>query len=50
MINKVNEWMALCDALGASFSATRTTPARLLDATVHEVLQPVGKPLAEAAA
>lgn len=40
IVAKVNELMALCDALEASLAATTTVRTRLLDATLREALEP----------
>ncbi len=41
--------MALCDRLEAALTTTDTTRARLLEALLHEALDPSAKPMTEAA-
>ncbi|WP_157033732.1 hypothetical protein [Belnapia moabensis] len=36
----MNDLMALCDALEGSLAAATTARSRLLEATLHETLQP----------
>ena len=49
IVAKVDTLMALCDRLEAALAATDTTRARLLDALLHEALDPAA-PLARAVA
>jgi len=45
IVTKVDELMALCDRLEASLEQSATTRRRLLDALLHEVLQPEAREL-----
>lgn len=49
IVAKVDELMSLCDQLEASLSRRDSTRSRLLNALLHEVLSPQGRPLLEAA-
>jgi type I restriction enzyme S subunit len=49
IVGKVNELMALCDALEASLAAATTMRTRLLEATLRESLQPAEMPVLETA-
>lgn len=40
IVAKVDELMALCDQLEASFASAATNRARLLEALLHEALEP----------
>ena len=44
IVAKVHELMALCDQLEASLVTDNDTRRRLLDALLHEALEPNGKP------
>jgi type I restriction enzyme, S subunit len=50
IVAKVDALMALCDRLEASLVESSTTRTRLLEATLHEALQPTGMPPSEVAA
>jgi type I restriction enzyme S subunit len=49
IVAKVDALMALCDRLEATLTTADTTRARLLDALLHEVLDPAPTPATEAA-
>jgi type I restriction enzyme S subunit len=49
IVAKVDELMALCDRLEASLTAREDARSRLLDALLHEALEPVSGVLEEAA-
>jgi type I restriction enzyme S subunit len=49
IVAKVNELMALCDALEASLTAVTTGRTHLLEATLREALQPAEVPVLKAA-
>jgi type I restriction enzyme S subunit len=44
-VAKVNELMALCDGLEVSLTAADTTRRRLLEALLHEALEPAADAL-----
>ncbi|MGC8202634.1 restriction endonuclease subunit S, partial [Aliiroseovarius sp. PTFE2010] len=43
IVAKVDELMALCDQLEASLTATATTRSKLLNALLHEALEPAAE-------
>jgi type I restriction enzyme, S subunit len=49
IVAKVDALMALCDRLEAALTTADTTRARLLEALLHEALEPADTPLKEAA-
>ncbi|MCE8556663.1 restriction endonuclease subunit S [Ruegeria pomeroyi] len=49
IVAKVDALMALCDRLEAALTTTNTTRARLLEALLHEALEPAAKAVTEAA-
>ena len=49
IVAKVDALMALCDQLEASLTTTATTRSRLLEALLHEALEPVAATTMEAA-
>jgi type I restriction enzyme S subunit len=48
-VAKVDALMALCDRLEAALTTTDTTRARLLEALLHEALDPASDAITEAA-
>ena len=49
IVAKVDALMALCDRLEAALTLRETTRARLLEALLHEALDPADTPVTEAA-
>ena len=49
IVAKVDALMALCDQLEASLTTTATTRSKLLEALLHEALEPAAAPVSEAA-
>jgi type I restriction enzyme S subunit len=45
IVAKVDELMALCDRLKVALTVTDTTRARLLEALLHEALEPAPREL-----